>query len=265
MKKPFRFTDKKAITEEVINSARKQRDNLNTADNEAMLAMAKDCIDEIETLHNTADITIDPPEDINIIWSISSPGWLTKEGSIPGWSANFPQLDGCEKQVIGKTINLAIAITAKRLGRGVDQITKEDILNHGPWIVYNVPPDKSQDLETYLQSLDIKIPREKVYVFDKKQDGHDISSTRDQVESIHMPPGVNPQKIAISVLAAQWVRLGRLLQAAKTLPQVPIILVPTASPKGFESEHAVMETRGAVTNAFQHHNANIQPIPYTLL
>ncbi len=259
----FRFADKATLASEVVDSAKEQWENLKSADSDAILALAKKCIDEIEHLHNVADIILDPPEDIDAIWSISAPGWLTKEGSVPGWCANFPQLDGCEKEVMGKTIDLATAVTAKRLHKKPQEVTREDILKHGPWIIYNGPPEESQDLATYLTMPDVKIAREKVYIFDKKKNGQDIFNTIDQADSIDMPPAVTVRKVAISVLAAQWVRLGRLLASTKTLPDVPVVLVPTSSPKGFEKEHAVMESRGAVINVFQHHITGVEEIQYS--
>ena len=154
MTEQFRFEDKDSLAATVVSDAKQQWENLKSLDSQQqanMMQLARGCVEEIETLHNAPDIIQDPPEDIDVIWSIPAPGWLTKEGSLPGWSANFPELDGCEKAVMGKTIDLAIAVTAKRLKKAPEEVTKEDIKTHGPWIIYNAPPDESQDLEEYLQ------------------------------------------------------------------------------------------------------------------
>ena len=78
-----------------------------------------------------------------------------------------------------------------------------------------------------------------------------------------MPEGVNPRKIAICVLAAQMVRLGRLLAKTNNLsPSSQILVVPTASPRGWKRQHAIMECEGAVINVFKHGIAEITPIGY---
>lgn len=258
----FKFTKRESMPLEVVAQAKKQWPNLQNINNGTLLKMADGCINEIENLHNAIEITENPPEDIDVIWDISAPGWLMKKGSMPGWSSNYPELDNCEKEVVERTINLTLVITAKRLGKLVHEVTKEDVLNHGPLITYNGPPLESADFTQFLKRPNSKIPLQKAYIFDKIS-RRGIVNTFDQAKSIHMPPNVHPRKIAISVLAAQWVRLGRLLAKAKTLRKgIPIILVPTPSPRGFEREHAIMESKGALINTFEHHRSSAKPILY---
>lgn len=59
-------------------------------------------------------------------------------------------------------------------------------------------------------------------------------------------------------------RLGRLLAKTQALPKTAeVLVVPIPSPKDYETEHAIMESGGAVINFFKNQNAEFIPIPYT--
>lgn len=257
------------MAKKVVANAQEQHTDLNEIETGNLEDLALGCINEIEKLHNAPDILKNPPEDIDVVWIISAPGLLTRWGSKPGWSSQFPWLNECERKVVGKGLNLVFSVTARRLNKPVEEITKEDVLANGPWVVYNAPDLENADVEKILEDPDIKIPRKKVYIFsDFKDDSGQIlmiKNTADQVRSIHMPQGVHPRKIAICVLAAQWVRLGRLLAKPQTLPKdTKVIVVPIQSPVGHEAEHAIMESTGAVVNAFKNGNATTEPISYSI-
>jgi len=263
----FEFFSKPAMVRGIAIGAREQHKELTRVDMRSLKQLALQCVNEIERLHKTPDILENPPEDIDVVWVIAAPGQLLTHGSKPGWSAQFPWLDNCEREVVGKGINLVHAVTAKRIGKPVSSVVKKDVLQSGPWTVYNMADHESGPVKIMLRSPQVRIPEGKVYIY---QEFHDnggarvIRTTADQAESIHMPPGIVPRKIAICVLAAQWVRLGRLLAKAQTLPQeAQVIVVPVPSPEGHETEHAIMESRGAIINAFKNGKALKKPINYS--
>lgn len=262
---PITFSDKEGMVRQVIANVKGQGYILEASDEEASwLALA--CINEIEQLHKVPDIVQDPPTDIDVIWIISAPGLLLEHGSKPGWSAQFTWLDNCEWEVVGAGFALAEAVTAKRLQKPVNQVTKDDFKEHGPWVVYNSNPWENEALKTILkESSSLPIPQEKVYIYQPNREDPSYLRTVDQARDLRMPLGVQPRILAISILAAQWVRLGRILAATQSLPEnAGLLVVPTLSPGGYESEHAIMETQGAVINAYKHHNAGLDPIKYQL-
>ena len=263
----FSFQDKEQMPDTIVSNVIKQHPTLEEIPYNQMRDLAVECIEEIERLHNVPDIIENPPEDIDVIWVIGAPGLLLEHGSKPGWSANFPWMDNLEWENFGSAFALATAVTAKRLRKDADQVTREDALRSGPWIIYNDPA--YEPVNTILQeSNGIPIPLEKTLIYgeftDKDGNVQPIKNTADQVDSIRMPEGVNPRKIAICVLSAQWVRLGRLLAKAKTLPGGSgILVVPTPTPVGHEREHAIIECQGVLVNAFKNNNAERTPIIYT--
>ena len=268
---PFSFQLKEALVNEIVRTALAQgHEKLvpYVSDTTQLELFAAKCLAEIENLYNAPDILKDPPCDIDAVWIISAPGKLLTEGSKPNWSANYSWLDGCERKVVGKAINLVIETTAKRLGKAAAEVTKEDISAHGPFLIYNGPDYESEDVATLLNSPDSRIAPEKAHVFTEVQDEDGtvrmIRNTADQAKSIHIPGGMFPRKIAICVLAAQSVRFSRLLAKAQTLSSnTEVVIVPIRSPKGHEGDHAVMEVRGALVNAFVNGNGNQKGVEYS--
>ena len=262
----FSFDNKPEMADTVVRNVINQFPELSKAPESEMRNLALECVDEIERLHNVLDIIIDPPMDIDAIWVVGAPGLLLEHGSKPGWSANFPWMDNLEWENFGSAFALMTAVTARRLGKSIAEVTRPDVLKSGPWLVYNDPA--YEPVGTILEeSIGIPIPPQKTLLYgefiDKEGKLRPIRNTVDQVDSIRMPEGVNPRKIAVCVLAAQMVRLGRLLAKTNNLsPSSQILVVPTASPRGWKRQHAIMECEGAVINVFKHGIAEITPIGY---
>ena len=162
---PITFSDKEEMVRQVITNIKRQGHVLEASDEEAS-TLAFSCINEIEQLHNVSDVVKDPPTEVDVIWIISAPGLLLEHGSKPGWSADIHWMDDCEWEVVGAGFALSEAVTAKRIQKGVDQINKDDIREHGPWIVYNINPWENEAVETILEESHLlPIPREKVYIY----------------------------------------------------------------------------------------------------
>lgn len=262
----FSFEKKEEMPDAIVLEVIGQHPVLGEAPYVKMRSLATECVDEIERLHNVPDIVGNPPSDIDVIWVIGAPGLLLERGSKPGWSSQYPWMDNLEWENFGSAFALEIAVTAKRLGKDVGQITRGDVLKSGPWLIYNDPA--YEPVKIILQeSSGIPIPLGKILLYgeftDKDGNVVPIRNTVDQVDSIRMPEGVSPRKIAICVLAAQMVRLGRLLAKTNNLPEgAEVLVVPTPSPLGHEREHAILECQGAVINYFKHENAERTPINY---
>ena len=121
LRKSFTFSKKPEIIKEIISSTIAQHPDLLSIPLENLESFAKNCIDEIERLHNIPDIVNSPPEDIDVVWAISAPGLLLTKGSKSNWSSNFPWLDNCEREVVGKSIDLIAAVTSKRLNKRISE------------------------------------------------------------------------------------------------------------------------------------------------
>lgn len=260
------FPDKDEMVRQAMENIRKQGHVLE-ASNREVIEFSRACIDEIERLHNVPDIIQNPSASIDVIWIISAPGLLLEHGSKPGWSAQFPWLDDCEWEVVGAGFALAEAITASRLRKPINQLTKEDAVNEGPWIIYNSNAWENEFVETILnEAPSLSIATEKVSIYQPRAKDPAYVRTLDQARDIRIPDEVRPgTDIAICVLAAQWVRLGRYLAAAQSLPgNTNVIVIPVSSPKGHEREHAIMETQGALVSVYKNHDAVVNPIGYRI-
>lgn len=136
---------------------------------------------------------------------------------------------------------------------------------YGPWILYNSNSWENEAVEIMLdESPSLPISKNKVSIYVPNAKDPNYIRTADQAKDVRMPTNIRPRKIAICVLAAQWVRLGRLLAKTQALPkEAEVLVVPILSPRGYEVKHAIMEARGAVINFFKNHNAEFAPIPYT--
>lgn len=263
---PISFDNKERMPDEILQNIISQFPTLADCPYDEMRELAAECVDEIERLHNVPDIIKNPPEDIDVIWVIGAPGLLLEHGSKPGWSAYFRWMDNLEWENFGSAFALTNGVTARRLGKPVEEVTRQHVLESGPWLIYN---DLAwEPVKIILQeSNGIPIPLEKTLLYGEFTDREGrvlpIRNTVDQVNCIRMPEGVNPRKIAIVCLAAQMVRLGRLVAKTNNLPAgTEILVVPTPSPLGYERQHAIMESQGAVINAFKHGNAEKTPIEY---
>lgn len=270
---PFAFTgkDKKWMTLQILENVLAQGHQVPEDVTQAgMIGLGFNCVAEIERLYNVPDIIPHPPADIDAIWIISAPGSVTHEQGVkPGWSSEFPWMDNMEWEVVGNALALAVSVTAKRLEKPVEQVTKKDVQQHGPWLIYNSQPGEVEPIYRILtESPNLQIPLEKVLLYDKFVDNsgreRTLVNTADQAESIRMPEDLQPRRLAICVLAAQWVRLGRILAQVQTLPrQAGVLVVPTFTPARYREVHAIMESQGAVVNWLKGKGA-LEPIRYHL-
>ena len=106
-----------------------------------------------------------PESDIDVVWVIS------------GWSVYNPSLSPEFKSVVENTIfanedtqminfgiGLVYEITAKRLGENESEVTKEDVKEHGPVLIYNGNIDQNDNLRLASQKSDFPLPLEKLRV-----------------------------------------------------------------------------------------------------
>lgn len=120
-----------------------------------------------------------PTSDINIVWVV--PGHSTVSTLPPeDGTRNVlykKRLDDLERVSAG--INLVRAVTALRLTKKVEEVTREDIEANGPILYYNGGEAQNKDLEKMIGDPDFILPKSKV-VIDEIED----VDTRGQVKGM---------------------------------------------------------------------------------
>lgn len=166
-----------------------------------------------------------PTADIDAVWVLSAPGTykeVSQDGIYKGVSA--------DKKNIDYGIRLVYEITALRLGKNVDEVTKEDVESEGPVLYYN-GEDAATAQTNYPQNLHLQemvadpefpLPASNLKI------GHiEIANTPAQVSdfaefSRDFLPG---SKVAVVSLIQHAPRVSRYLQHQKdSLPEGVIFL-----------------------------------------
>lgn len=125
-----------------------------------------------------------PPIHTNTdaVWVFSGPGTFLKaleqgEESMTRWMDRYRILYG---------LSIVKQITAKKLKKSLSEITQKDILESGPFFIYNGTKEENEDIRKALrQDLSI-LPMEKVILIDKvisEKSIQPIENTLDQVKS----------------------------------------------------------------------------------
>lgn len=245
--------DKNDLGSSIVNSTIEQHPDLKRVNGGKMLNLANDCLAEIEKI-DIPTIKHNSLPKIDVVWIISAPGLLLKRGAKPGWSNKFKWMNNFEHKVVKRGVDYAVKM--KRLS-GIQ-----------PWIIYNGTPNECKDFQYYVTKR-ADVDKNKVYIFDKIteiENTRDIKNTTDQANSIHFPHTMKPRGIVISILAVQWIRLGRILAKSQTIdPKTKIYILPTLTLRNHLAEHATMEIRGTLVNCFKLHNAKKSPIDYRIV
>ena len=151
--------------------------------------------------------TANPPisYDINFILVLSGRGSYLKN------PIDHPDVidkdDDYNRMRLG--ISVARGVTALRLGKSESSVTNEDIMNHGPVIIYNGRPKHNKDFREALKDgLITDYPNDKFMILDLPPNqlnskGHFIS-VRDHMD-------LSNQTIAIVTNAFHFPRIGRMI------------------------------------------------------
>ena len=194
-------------------------------------------VDELRELKEQPPF--EPTADIDTVWVLSAPGTikeLSQDGIYNGVSA--------DKKVIEHGIDLVRKITALRLDKDPEAVTKDDIESAGPILYYN-GEDSDTEKTNYPQNLhlqeaaknpDFPLPESKLVI------GHiEVANTPAQVRDFmeYLQHSHPTGKVAVVSLIQHSIRVSRYLQQYKELvpEDVTLLNAPVA-----ETEKTVGKT-----------------------
>lgn len=166
----------------------------------------------IEELRYGKEHPFVPTEDMDIVWVLSAPGTAftnSDSGSYAG--------DSSDRRVLEYGLHVVKEITALRLGKPVEEVTKEDVGTSGPILYYNgedaatennIYP-QNQHLAEWAKQPDFPIPESNVVI-----DRIDVANTPGQIESIikYIKQNGISGKIATVSIGAHDARVFRYLE-----------------------------------------------------
>lgn len=171
-----------------------------------------------------------PTPDIGVVWVLSAPGTvkeISQDGSYAGVSSDLTNVE--------YGLDLVRQITALRLQKPVEEVTKEDIGSRGPLFYYNGEDGdtestrypQNQHLAELAATPEFPIPESRIFI-----DHIKVAHTPAQVESIAHYLEEHPEikKVAVVSIGAHSARVGRYLEHYKSiLPEsVDFINAPAA-------------------------------------
>lgn len=256
---------------------------------EPSLRMMGDVLDLIERFEKEAHKRPrEVPNNIDAVWVVSAPGvystnpkfsqpenkaasdgvhlyrWQVGDDGERKWTEEMYK----HRVLAGAT--LVNQVTAGRLEKKVENVTKEDILKHGPHFIYNPDPKDKGHIEAILAQESVKLPREKVLIFyyldyDKGEKAQEpITNLVDQVQSFHVPESLNPRKIAVVSHSADLVRLLYIWGEFKgTLPKTASVYpFPIKMLERSKEEFTLKTIRGILENWLHKNRGADKPIDF---
>ncbi|OGL37510.1 hypothetical protein A3B63_00275 [Candidatus Saccharibacteria bacterium RIFCSPLOWO2_01_FULL_49_22] len=185
-------------------------------------------VDELRELKKSPPF--EPTADIDMVWVISQPG-TAKRASEDGIYKGISN----DRKVIDYGIELIKEITALRLGKAPEEVTKEDIEASGPTLFYNGEDRNTrnsaypqiEDLEELIDEPDFPVPRSKIVIDHIPELG-----THTQVKGFfeYLQQRQLPEKVAVVSMIHHSRRVARYLEHYKDqLPEgVSLVNAPVA-------------------------------------
>lgn len=215
---------------------------------------------EIEyLLHHNQHPPIHP--DTDAVWVFSGPGTFYKpieehEQNFTRWMDRYRILYG---------LNIVKQVTAKKVNKKPEEVTKDDIAHYGPVFIYNGKPEENHDLRKALAHELSILPEEKVLIIDRvKTEGNiqEIETTIDQVKSFprELIGKQITSRVAIVSHAPHITRILRYLDEIKLFPESIKVEVFSLTPI-HEQALYMHEEMEKVWTYFQKGDLSWNPIP----
>lgn len=216
--------------------------------------------------------------DIDVVWELSGPGGYDNAHDQNDRYQQYPWTRKMDRHRMRKAVTLVHEVTAERMEKPVRSVTSDDILHHGPYLLYNPTPEalgKIQEVFSDLRSQGIlKIPPEKMLLSDhfKKADGQEypIVRTEDQIEGLDLK-NIIPRRIALISQPAQLFRALCIMgKFSDRIPKGTIMQpVPASTPASGSLQFAEMEIMGTAARIWGNTRnkggkASAQPYSYQL-
>ncbi len=217
--------------------------------------------------------------DTDVVWVLSAPGSYSSDfgesaGKIIDGDKHkaqyqvFPWVKEMYRHRVRVGVALVHEITAKRIGKLVQEITQEDIKKHGPWFVYNPQPEEEEQIRQVLADPALKIPPEKVFIFSNviQADGttSPIYNTVDQVKGLRFP--LHPRRVAVVSHAPHLARFLFILDhfKDKIASDTKVQAFPIKSPAGGELKYPEMEIRAILAYKYKYGVAGKKPADFEI-
>jgi hypothetical protein len=164
------------------------------------------------------------------VWGVSAPGTISQEANDGAYSGT-----SFDAVVINHGIQTVREITALRLGKDVEAVTKEDLESDGPMFYYNGEHAgianhtyrQNEDLLAAAEAPDFPLPLSKIAIGTIEQ-----AHTPAQVEDIAQYLGQTAYagKVAVVSLGAHSARVGRYIERNKAILPEGVTFVRAAAP-----------------------------------
>ncbi len=272
---PSSEMNKIILKEEIIKTTKSQPPNLDAVNNPQMKEVISDAVDLMLKLQEIASAPHHPKihADTDVVLLMTGPGHFSKK--FPDKDDRYKDLEWTRKMDrfrLRTSAAIVREITAKRLNKPASQLTDQDIIENGPFLVYAGTPAEGKHLrEVYkIHKEDYKlIPLEKLIICDKvkNSDGsfRDAVDTVDGVESFEVPQGINPRRIVLVSHVQHLTRilyiLGNYQDKIKGAVLQPY---PIKAPKRGEFEYGIMEVRGILAGIYKTGKSANKPYPTVL-
>lgn len=255
----FTEQQKDALRTRVIVRARAENSQLATRDPQELTGFVRGGIELINEFEKAA--RPHPPiyKNTDVVYLDSGPGPYSKK--FPPFE-DKPDVNYHEKEWTRKMDRARVRtgvvvmhnVVAQRTGKTIGEVTPEDIREHCPLLLYTATPWEVKHIRGVFDQLRnegiFKIPEEKIFMYDHivGEDGRErpIVHTVDQMEGLHFPDGVVPQRIVVVSHPAHLLRVLHMMEKFKDrIPEGTIVQpFPLPTPLGASMEYAEMELLG---------------------
>ncbi|GEM_PF-2231591 len=180
---------------------------------------------------------------------------------------HLPWSRGMERYRIRAAAAIAREVTGQRLGKPSFEVSKEEISENGPPIIYPVNNWEADHIKHVLAESTTVIPENKFLYYteipDKNGGTRVIDNTADQVEGLQLPAG----ELRRIVIVSQSAHLARILyMLGKFNQSIPPDTVlqpyPLRIPEGGKLIYPEMEIRGILAGIFKLDTASTSPYPF---
>lgn len=149
------------------------------------------------------------PYDIDLVWSISGPGSVLEPPANGLYAGRLT-----DKERVDHAIAIVITVTAAKLNKDLDEVTREDIEKHGPYLYYNGESQgqgqyaQNEALLLWAQATDFPLPFSHV-IISQLAEIYTPGQIKDLIKYLEEHPEI--KKIAVVTHVAHERRVSRYL------------------------------------------------------
>ena len=182
-------------------------------------ALVREALDQAWFMHHNPETL--PAADIDIVWAVSAPGTAEETAYFPEGPKNPYNGTSYNQDIIEHAASTVVEVTARRLGKTPEEVTREDILHHGPILLYNGEspttkntrfPNQNADFLKICEAEGFPVPPEKIAVGEISE-AHTPAQVQQLAQYLMATPSLtNCRSIAVVCGLPHTVRTGRYLK-----------------------------------------------------